>query len=364
MPLASGRGKKFSVIVIQNMERLSCKQLIEEITSLDGKLAYSNTQDNKFSRSKVKPGEINTDFNHSYTFGLPAPQISVRRRDLECFYGPKKLDITSIFRRPRTIDWLDQLKSGPNAVENYQAMLDDSAGYLASALKGRVKFDQVSPVPSSKPLASDWAKAISQALGVPYKPLNLTKTGVAKDSHVSQRGSEKRYKWGQESAVKGLMILLVDDLTTTDSTLVQVAELLYNQRAEYVYACALVGPTGTVESRAARLVAALTEGDGHEDVGDQYRKIERDDLERIRTRQKEAGYETTKWSFRIKIDPETVRKNPWLDKIANAKFSTTALSLNKAKGNVLYQAASGWGPIKHRTLVNLETQGLVKLVKV
>jgi len=232
------------------MTTQASKAILEFIgQTADGGLEYRQLQNKPEQKTSSSDSEINTDFKHRKLISkdlrhvLDYPDIRMSKRVVSGSFGQKPLRIANIFSRPGKLSWIDELKTGK--VANYNKLLDDASAYIAKCAQ-ESKFDLVLAAPSSKPLALDLATAIALRLDIPASKMKAAKTGIeAKKVHVSRRTDQKRFDWESPEArseYKDLDILLVDDLTTTDSTMVQLATMLYEAKAKYVFCVALLGP--------------------------------------------------------------------------------------------------------------------------
>ena len=248
---------------------MRCKLLLETIFKNDkGDIEYANRQTrlgkhDPMASTPFVADEINTDFRHALVKWKPEPDIRWHARTVRTMFGDAKVRILTVFKRPEGLDWLDKVKSG--GVIGHEKMLEDAANYAASAFE-RTHFDLVVSVPSSKPLAAEFANKVASKIGVDYSPIPVNKIGTAKSSHVSVRGGESKFQWKDTGiGFNGLDVLVIDDLTTSDSSLTEIATMILDKKARSVTALALIGKSekskGRVESLASKLVRELIEGD-------------------------------------------------------------------------------------------------------
>ena len=140
--------------------------------------------------------------------------------------------------------------------EGSEKMIDHAASYLAKAVEMH-HFDGVVPVPSSKPLAKLLAQAIAGKLGTPIVDGLFSKVKSGVDSiqakHMSTHSWQrfKTQKFARTSTpIDGNSYLLVDDISTTQSSLIELAGWLYKEGAEFVGAATLTLQQGTAQKAA------------------------------------------------------------------------------------------------------------------
>lgn len=223
---------------------MNAYQVVTEVIRFNqGKPEYvptrQDTSDIEAKKPRTTANEINTYLPHGRslkTRGAVDPYMT--RRILQTIQGQKVLRILYAFTRKSVSgEYLDAVKLAD--FEGSGLMLGHVADYFAKAFL-RHKFDTVVPAPSSKPLAAKLAEEIANRLNIPVGHF-FSKIGKATDTDVSHRMDVEK----AALAINDLIysdILLVDDFTTSNSTLMELATKLYNKGANYVVAVALAGP--------------------------------------------------------------------------------------------------------------------------
>ncbi len=143
------------------------------------------------------------------------------------------------------------VKSGIQSLknDNYRVVTDGFASEMAEMVRreyGGITFDCITAVPMHRKdfrlrgfdQTAHLAQALSTVMGVPYKP-TLTKlqhTEPQKELSAVRRQGNLLGVFDVTAHVAGQTILLVDDVTTTGSTLEECAKMLKIFGAEEVYA--------------------------------------------------------------------------------------------------------------------------------
>lgn len=178
----------------------------------------------------IPKGGISTDLRWGQSLATRGqPDIYKNHRTIQTKEGEKVLPIYHIYRRktgevgPST-ELLTRVKSldYPGAGN----LLPHAAGYLKQVIDQMgIKATMVVPAPSSKPLAGRFAVEVAKLLGAKVVDL-FDKAGEAKKMHggsdaprVSLRDTESAFDQD---------VIIVDDLTTKDKTVSQMAQQLWD----------------------------------------------------------------------------------------------------------------------------------------
>jgi len=189
----------------------------------------------------IPKGGISTDLRWGQSIATRGqPDIYKNHRTLHTREGEKVLPIYHIYRRKTdpSSELLNQVKSlrYPGAED----MLAHASGYLKQVISQMgIKATMVVPAPSSKPLAGRFAEEVAKLLGAKVADL-FDKAGEAKKMHggsdaprVSLRDAESAFDQD---------VIIVDDLTTKDKTVSQMAQQLWdNSLPRSVRAIVLIG---------------------------------------------------------------------------------------------------------------------------
>lgn len=188
-------------------------------------------------------GAINTDLRWGQslaTRGLPEIYTNTRR-----LASGHDLTIYHIYRRKTgekgpSVELLNKVKSldYPGAPQ----MIAHAASYLERFVRQhKLTATLVVPAPSTRPLASTFAAEVARMTGATVAQL-FDKTGEAKKMHASNKALRAKLRPGAEEEAFDQDIILVDDLSTKDMTLTQMAEQLWSlSEPRSVRAIVLIG---------------------------------------------------------------------------------------------------------------------------
>ena len=146
--------------------------------------------------------------------------------------------------------------------ENPPAAARRLAPYMAEALPEGLHFDAAVPIPMTRRhlqsrgynQAALLAQFTGKALGIPWLPV-LTKIRDTKEQHTlgakeRRKNLKDAYALKRGTTVKGLRLLLCDDVVTTGATLEEAAAALKQAGAASVYGLALAQTLRRAESPA------------------------------------------------------------------------------------------------------------------
>lgn len=143
------------------------------------------------------------------------------------------------------------VRSGIRSLKNdhYRAVTDGFAAEMAEVVRreyGGIAFDFITAVPMHRrdyrqrgfDQTAELARSLSAVLGLPYRPalVKLQYTEPQKELSAVRRKGNLLGMFDVTADVAGRTILLVDDVTTTGSTLEECAKMLKIFGAEEVYA--------------------------------------------------------------------------------------------------------------------------------
>jgi orotate phosphoribosyltransferase-like protein len=200
----------------------------------------------------IKRGTLNTDvrFNHvdtkakskylrTFNVDPTRPDFNTKTRRVRTKYGEKAVRVTSLWRRAGDFTGIEAVKRGQ--VKNDAQMIDDAVKLIVTGLTApHMRADVVMPIGSSAPLARRLAQGIATGLNLPLVDSAWVKAEISKSKHVSTRSDIPLTRTGDASPFADKKVIIVDDVTTSDVTIMSHAVALYDAGAAWVYAVALM----------------------------------------------------------------------------------------------------------------------------
>jgi hypothetical protein len=201
------------------------------------KQSFRREEPGNLDRNKprtVAPGTISTDLRWGSSLATRGqPDVYKNHRTIHTHDGPQVLPIYHIYRRK-----VGEKGPGSNLLTRVKSldypgaenMLGHATGYLEKVVSQLgIKATLVVPAPSSKPLASRFAAEVAKLTGGEGVSL-FDKVAEAKSLATSDRTKVVlvQFKEGATEAAFDQDVVLVDDITTSDQTISQMAQLLWD----------------------------------------------------------------------------------------------------------------------------------------
>ena len=197
----------------------------------------------------VPKGAISTDLRWGQSLAdRGQPDIYQNHRQVPTSSGKKTLAIYHVYRRKTgetngpSKKLLTTVKS--MAYPGAEQMLGHASNYLEKVIaRLKLKASLVLPAPSSKPLSGRFGAEVAKLLGAQVYDA-FVKTAEAKALAPAERVGKQlvALKPGADEAVFDQDIVIVDDMTTSDQTIQQMAQLLWNESApRSIIALVLIG---------------------------------------------------------------------------------------------------------------------------